>query len=156
MNSSQRPPQREQLHHNSLNIRRPPLRYNDFGGTVAAPFGFRKYYEQRTKPSSSCRRKRAASLLTPTPRPPSPTPKWPMASSTMLFAPLGQQQWLSRVLPRLRHQHPLYLFESIAAAYVKDLFSKFPTPMLPSPTTSRQSLQDIPTLAISSTSAKTW
>src|SRR5713226_9136418 len=34
---------------NSLKIRRPPLRYNDFGGTVGGPVWIPKIYEQRNK-----------------------------------------------------------------------------------------------------------
>jgi hypothetical protein len=114
---------------NSLKIRRPSLRYNDFGGTVGGPVWIPKIYEQRNKTfffvSEEARR-----IVTYT----NPT-------ATVPYAGMANGQFSHVVCIQYANSNgaagpctaygtsiPSTSIDPIAAAYVKDIFSKFPTP----------------------------
>ena len=115
---------------NKNGIRRPPLRYNNFGGTVGGPVYIPKLYPQRNKTfffvSEEARR-----IITYTNPPTATVPysgmtsgqfqhvictKW--ANSNGTAGPC--QSYSTTIAPTD--------INPIAAAYVKDIFSKFPGP----------------------------
>jgi hypothetical protein len=114
---------------NALHISRPLLRYNNFGGTVGGPVWIPKIYPQRNKTfffvSEEARR-----IVTYS----NPTSTVPYAS--MLngqFSHVVCTQWANSngaagPCTAYGTSIPSTSIDPIAAAYVKDIFSKFPTP----------------------------
>ena len=114
-------------------VPRPVLRYNDFGGTVGGPVWIPKVYEQRTKTffffSEEARRIVTYSNPTAT-----------VPTSGMLggnFNDVVCTQWANAngapgACQAYGTSIPTTSFDPVAAAYLKDLFSKFPAPNLPS------------------------
>ncbi|HTQ63011.1 MAG TPA: carboxypeptidase-like regulatory domain-containing protein [Candidatus Solibacter sp.] len=108
---------------------RPTLRYNDFGGTIGGPVWIPKIYEQRTKTfffvSEEARR-----IVTYS----NPTATVPYSGMTSgQFNHVVCTQWAnSNGAPGACTAYgtsiPSTSINSIAAAYVQDLFSKFPSP----------------------------
>jgi len=133
---------------NSLKIRRPPLRYNDFGGTVGGPVWIPKIYEQRDKTFFfvSEEARRIVTYSNPTATIPYPG----MANGQ--FNHVVCTQWAnSNGSPGACQAYgtsiPSTSFDPIAAAYVKDLFSKFPAPNAPiANNIANNPFRDIPTL----------
>jgi carboxypeptidase family protein len=123
---------------------RSKLRYNDFGGTVGGPVWIPKVYEQRNKTfffvSEEARR-----IVTYS----NPTATVPYAGMTNgQFNHVVCTQWAnSNGSPGTCQAYgtsiPSTSINPIAAAYVKDLFSKFPTPNAP---TATNPFRDITTL----------
>jgi hypothetical protein len=115
---------------NNLNgVRRPLLRYNDFGGTVGGPVWIPRIYEQRNKTfffvSEEARR-----IVTYS----NPTATIPYSGMTNgQFSHIICTQWanssgVAGPCAAYGTSIPSTSFDPIAAAYVKDIFSKFPTP----------------------------
>lgn len=133
---------------NSLNIHRPPLRYNDFGGTVGGPVWIPKIYEQRNKTFFfvSEEARRIVTYSNPTATIPYPG----MANGQ--FNHVVCTQWAnSNGSPGACQAYgtsiPSTSFDPIAAAYVKDLFSKFRAPNAPvANNIANNPFRDIPTL----------
>jgi len=108
---------------------RPTLRYNDFGGTIGGPVWIPKIYEHRTKTfffvSEEARR-----IVTYS----NPTATVPYSGMTSgQFNHVVCTQWAnSNGAPGACTAYgtsiPSTSINSIAAAYVQDLFSKFPSP----------------------------
>lgn len=123
---------------------RPTLRYNDFGGTVGGPVWIPKVYEQKTKTffffSDEARR-----IVTYS----NPTATVPYSGMTSgQFNHVVCTQWAnSNGAPGACAAYgtsiPSASIDPIAAAYVKDLFSKFP---LPNAGTASSPFTDITTL----------
>lgn len=123
---------------------RPRLRYNDFGGTVGGPVWIPKVYEQKDKTfffvSEEARRIVTYSNPTAT------VPYSGMANGQ--FNHVVCIQWANvNGAPGACQQYgtsiPSTSINPIAAAYVKDLFSKFPTP---NAATATNPFRDITTL----------
>jgi Carboxypeptidase regulatory-like domain len=133
---------------NSLKIHRPPLRYNDFGGTVGGPVWIPKIYEQRNKTFFfvSEEARRIVTYSNPTATIPYPG----MANGQ--FNHVVCTQWAnSNGSPGTCQAYgtsiPSTSFDPIAAAYVKDLFSKFRAPNAPiANNIANNPFRDIPTL----------
>jgi hypothetical protein len=117
---------------NLSGVRRPPLRYNDFGGIVGGPVWIPKIYEQRNKTfffvSEEARR-----IVTYS----NPSGAIPYSGMTNgQFQHVVCTQWAnnSNGTPGVCNAYgtsiPSTSFDPIAAAYVKDIFSKFPSPNL--------------------------
>src|SRR6266851_437456 len=114
---------------------RPTLRYNDFGGTVGGPVWIPKIYEQRNKTfffvSEEARR-----IVTYS----NPTGAIPYSGMTSgQFNHVICTQWAnSNGAPGACQAYgtsiPATSINPVAAAYIKDLFSKFPAPNLVSAT----------------------
>jgi hypothetical protein len=110
-------------------IPRPPLRYNDFGGTVGGPVYIPKIYEQRNKTfffvSEEARR-----IVTYTNPPAATAPYSGMTSGQ--FQHVVCTQWVANGTAGACTQYgtniPSTSINPVAAAYVKDIFSKFPSP----------------------------
>ncbi|HEV2196663.1 MAG TPA: carboxypeptidase-like regulatory domain-containing protein [Candidatus Acidoferrum sp.] len=110
---------------------RPKLRYNDFGGTVGGPVWIPKIYEQRNKTfffvSEEARR-----IVTYS----NPTGAIPYSGMTSgQFNHVVCTQWSSGLGAKptcgaFGTSIPSGSINPVAAAYVKDLFSKFPSPNL--------------------------
>src|SRR5467141_4861914 len=127
---------------------RPTLRYNDFGGTVGGPVWIPKIYEQRNKTFFfvSEEARRIVTYSNPTATIPYPgmangqfnhvvCTQWANSNGS----PGGCQAYGTSI--------PSTSFDPIAAAYVKDLFSKFPTPNAPvADNIANNPFRDIPTL----------
>ncbi len=131
---------------NNLNgVRRPLLRYNDFGGTVGGPVWIPKIYEQRNKTfffvSEEARR-----IITYS----NPTATVPYSGMTNgQFSHVICTQWansngVAGPCAAYGTSIPSTSFDPIAAAYVKDIFSKFPTP---NAATAANPFNDLATLA---------
>src|SRR5579859_4010984 len=110
-------------------VPRPVLRYNDFGGTIGGPVWIPKIYEQRNKTfffvSEEARRIVTYSNPTAT------VPYSGMANGQ--FNHVVCTQWANSngtagPCTAYGTSIPTGSVNPIAAAYVKDLFSKFPTP----------------------------
>ncbi|HKV64308.1 MAG TPA: carboxypeptidase-like regulatory domain-containing protein [Candidatus Acidoferrum sp.] len=109
------------------------LRYNDFGGTVGGPVWIPKIYQQRTKTfffvSEEARR-----IVTYS----NPTATSPYSGMTSgQFNHVICTQWANTngapgACTAYGTSIPSTSIDSVAAAYVKDLFSKFPSPNLAS------------------------
>jgi hypothetical protein len=120
---------------NSVNpaVPRPKLRYNDFGGTLGGPVWIPRIYEQRNKTfffvSEEARR-----IITAT----NPTATVPYAGmANGQFDHVVCTQWANSngaAGPCTAYGTSITNIDPIAAAYVKDLFSKFPTPNAPTAT----------------------
>src|SRR6266478_935260 len=114
---------------------RPKLRYNDFGGTVGGPVWIPKIYQQRNKTfffvSEEARR-----IVTYS----NPTGAIPYSGMTSgQFNHVICTQWAnSNGAPGACQAYgtsiPATSINPVAAAYIKDLFSKFPAPNLVSAT----------------------
>src|SRR6266478_585995 len=114
---------------------RPKLRYNDFGGTVGGPVWIPKIYQQRNKTfffvSEEARR-----IVTYS----NPTGAIPYAGMINgQFNHVVCTQWSSGIGAQptcgaYGTSIPASSINPVAAAYVKDLFAKFPTPNLVSAT----------------------
>jgi Carboxypeptidase regulatory-like domain len=114
-------------------VTRPQLRYNDFGGMVGGPVWIPKIYEHRNKTyffvSEEARR-----IVTYS----NPSSNLPYAGMTNgTFNHLVCNQWansggVSGPCTSYGTTIPTGSIDPIASAYVKDLFSKFPTPNSPS------------------------
>lgn len=120
---------------NNLNhVKRPLLRYNDFGGTVGGPVWIPKIYEQRNKTfffvSEEARR-----IIT-----------YSNPTATIPYAGMANGQFNHVVCTQWANANgtpggctaygtsiPSASIDPIAAAYVKDIFSKFPTPNAATP-----------------------
>jgi hypothetical protein len=112
-------------------VRRPPLRYNDFGGTVGGPVWIPKIYEQRNK-SFFFVSEEARRIVTYS-NPPGNVPYPGMINGQ--FNHVVCTQWANSggaagTCQAYGTSIPSTSFDPIAAAYVKDIFSKFPTPNL--------------------------
>ena len=123
-------------------VPRPKLRYNDFGGTVGGPVWIPKIYEQRTKTffffSDEARRIITASNPTAT------VPYSGMINGQ--FQHVVCTQWSSAIGANPTcgaYGTSIASINPVAAAYVKDLFSKFP---LPNAATASSPFTDITTL----------
>src|SRR5882762_6319891 len=124
---------------------RPKLRYNDFGGTVGGPVWIPKIYEQRNKTfffvSEEARR-----IITYS----NPTATVPHSGMTNgQFSHVICTQWansngVAGPCAAYGTSIPSTSFDPIAAAYVKDIFSKFPTP---NAATAANPFNDLATLA---------
>ena len=108
-------------------LARPKLRYNDFGGTLGGPVWIPKIYEQKNKTfffvSEEARR-----IVTAT-NPAATVPYTGMADGQ--FNHVVCTQWANNngvAGPCTAYGTSITTIDPIAAAYVKDLFSKFPTP----------------------------
>jgi hypothetical protein len=122
------------LYFNNLaGVKRAPLRYNDFGGTIGGPVYIPHIYEHRDKTfffvSEEARRIVTYSNPTAT------VPYAGMANGT--FNHVVCTAWANSggtpgPCTAYGTSVPAGSIDPIAAAYVKDLFSKFPTPNLPS------------------------
>lgn len=123
-------------------VPRPKLRYNDFGGTVGGPVWIPKIYEQRTKTffffSDEARR-----IVTAT----NPTATVPYSGMINgQFQHVVCTQWSSAIGANPTcgaYGTSIASINPVAAAYVKDLFSKFP---LPNAATASSPFTDITTL----------
>src|SRR6266436_198988 len=114
---------------------RPKLRYNDFGGTVGGPVWIPKIYQQRNKTfffvSEEARR-----IVTYS----NPTGAIPYSGMTSgQFNHVVCTQWSSGVgatptCGAYGTSIPASSIDPVGAAYIKDLFSKFPAPNLVSAT----------------------
>ncbi len=113
-------------------VARPPLRYNDFGGTVGGPVWIPKIYEQRNKTfffvSEEARR-----IVTYSNPPTATVPYSGMTSGQ--FNHVVCTQWANSggsagLCTAYGTSIPSTSINPIAAAYVKDIFSKFPSPNL--------------------------
>ncbi|HYL83243.1 MAG TPA: carboxypeptidase-like regulatory domain-containing protein, partial [Candidatus Angelobacter sp.] len=111
-------------------VPRPPLRYNDFGGTVGGPVWIPKIYEQRNKTfffvSEEARR-----IVTYTNPQAATVPYSGMASGQ--FNHVVCTQWANSngsagPCQSYGTSIPSTSIDPVAAAYVKDIFSKFPSP----------------------------
>src|SRR6266851_1128575 len=111
---------------------RPTLRYNDFGGTVGGPVWIPKIYEQRNKTfffvSEEARR-----IVTYSNPPTATVPYSGMTSGQ--FNHVVCTQWANSggsagLCTAYGTSIPSTSINPIAAAYVKDIFSKFPSPNL--------------------------
>jgi hypothetical protein len=130
---------------NLLAVKRPLLRYNDFGGTVGGPVWIPKIYEQRNKTfffvSEEARR-----IVTHS----NPTATVPYSGMTNgQFNHVVCTQWansngVAGPCTAYGTSIPSTSFDPIAAAYVKDIFSKFPTP---NGATASNPFNDLATLA---------
>src|SRR6266436_3482562 len=110
---------------------RPKLRYNDFGGTVGGPVWIPKIYEQRNKTfffvSEEARR-----IVTYS----NPTGAIPYSGMTNgQFSHVVCTRWANNngtpgPCTAYGTSIPSTSIDPVAAAYVKDLFSKFPSPNL--------------------------
>lgn len=127
-------------------VSRPPLRYNDFGGTVGGPVWIPKIYEQRNKTfffvSDEARR-----IITFVNPPLAAVPYSGMINGQ--FNHVVCTQWansngVAGPCAQYGTSIPSASFDPIAAAYVKDIFSKFPAPNL---VTASNPFGFIPTLA---------
>jgi len=115
---------------NELKHPRPPLRYNDFGGTVGGPVWIPKIYEQRNKTFFfvSEEARRIVTYANP------PTATAPYSGMlTGQFNHVVCIQWAnSNGTPgncqAFGTTIPSTSIDPVAAAYVKDIFSKFPAP----------------------------
>jgi carboxypeptidase family protein len=129
---------------NSLGVKRPLLRYNDFGGTVGGPVWIPKVYEQRSKTFFFVAEeaRRIVTYSNPT--------------ATIPYAGMANGQFSHVVCTQYANSNgaagpctaygtsiPSTSIDPIAAAYVKDLFSKFP---VPNAATVSNPFKDIPTL----------
>jgi hypothetical protein len=117
-------------------VPRPPLRYNDFGGTVGGPVWIPKIYEKRNKTfffvSEEARR-----IVTYSNPPAATVPYSGMTNGQ--FNHVVCTQWansngVAGPCNAYGTSIPSTSIDPIAAAYVKDIFSKFPSPNLVSPT----------------------
>ena len=123
-------------------VPRPKLRYNDFGGAVGGPVWIPKIYEQRTKTffffSDEARR-----IVTAT----NPTATVPYSGMINgQFQHVVCTQWSSAIGANPTcgaYGTSIASINPVAAAYVKDLFSKFP---LPNAATASSPFTDITTL----------
>jgi hypothetical protein len=113
-------------------VPRPPLRYNDFGGTVGGPVWIPKIYEQRNKTfffvSEEARR-----IVTYSNPPTATVPYSGMTNGQ--FNHVVCTQWANNggaagSCTAYGTSIPSTSINPIAAAYVKDIFSKFPSPNL--------------------------
>ncbi len=113
-------------------VKRPPLRYNDFGGTVGGPVWIPKIYEQRNKTfffvSEEARR-----IVTYSNPPTATVPYSGMTNGQ--FNHVVCTQWANSngsagPCTAYGTSIPSTSIAPIAAAYVKDIFSKFPSPNL--------------------------
>src|SRR6267154_1557564 len=113
-------------------VPRPPLRYSDFGGTVGGPIWIPKIYEQRNKTfffvSEEARR-----IVTYSNPPTATVPYSGMTSGN--FNHVVCTQWANSggaagPCTAYGTTIPTTSIDPIAAAYVKDIFSKFPSPNL--------------------------
>ncbi len=113
-------------------VNRPPLRYNDFGGTIGGPVWIPKIYEQRNKTfffvSEEARR-----IVTYSNPPTATVPYSGMTSGN--FNHVVCTQWANSggaagPCTAYGTTIPTTSIDPIAAAYVKDIFSKFPSPNL--------------------------
>jgi len=113
-------------------VPRPPLRYNDFGGTVGGPVWIPKIYEQRNKTfffvSEEARR-----IVTYSNPPTATVPYSGMTNGQ--FNHVVCTQWANSggsagPCTAYGTSIPSTSINPIAAAYVKDIFSKFPSPNL--------------------------
>ena len=111
---------------------RPRLRYNDFGGTIGGPVWIPKVYERRNKTfffvSEEARR-----IVTYSNPPTATVPYSGMANGQ--FNHVVCIQWANSngaagPCTAYGTSIPTTSIDPIAAAYVKDIFSKFPTPNL--------------------------
>lgn len=127
-------------------VPRPPLRYNDFGGTVGGPVWIPKVYEQRNKTfffvSEEARR-----IVTYANPPLTAVPYPGMINGQ--FNHVVCTQWansngVAGPCTQYGTSIPSTSIDPIAAAYVKDIFSKFPAPNLATPS---NPFGYIPTLA---------
>ncbi len=113
---------------------RPTLRYNDFGGTVGGPVWIPKVYEQRNKTFFffSDEARRIVTYSNPT----ATVPYSGMANGQ--FNHVVCTQWANSngaagPCTAYGTSIPTTSIDPIAAAYVKDLFSKFPAPNAATP-----------------------
>ena len=113
-------------------VPRPPLRYNDFGGTVGGPVWIPKIYEQRNKTfffvSEEARR-----IVTYSNPPVATVPYSGMTNGQ--FNHVICTQWANSSgsagpCTAYGTSIPSTSIDPIATAYVKDIFSKFPSPNL--------------------------
>jgi hypothetical protein len=109
--------------------KRPTLRYNDFGGTIGGPVWIPKIYEQRNKTFFffSDEARRIVTYSNPT----ATVPYSGMDSGQ--FSHVVCTQWANSngaagPCTAYGTSIPTTSINPIAAAYLKDLFSKFPTP----------------------------
>jgi hypothetical protein len=112
---------------------RPKLRYNDFGGTVGGPVWIPKFYEQRNKTFFfvSEEARRIVTYSNPT----GAVPYSGMANGQ--FNHVVCTKWTNNngapgACTAYGSSIPSTSIDPVAAAYVKDLFSKFPGPNLAS------------------------
>jgi len=129
---------------NSAKIRRPPLRYNNFGGTLGGPVYIPGIYKQRNKTfffvSEEARR-----IVTYS----NPTATIPYSGmDNGQFNHVICTQWANSngspgACQAFGTSIPSTSFDPVAAAYIKDIFSKFPTPNAP---TASNPFRDLPTL----------
>ncbi len=129
---------------NAAHVQRPKLRYNNFGGTIGGPVWIPKVYEQRNKTFFffSDEARRIVTYSNPT----ATVPYSGMANGQ--FDHVVCTQWAnSNGAPGACAAYgtsiPTTSIDPIAAAYVKDLFSKFP---LPNAGTAANPFTDITTL----------
>ena len=129
---------------NSLGVKRPLPRYNDFGGTVGGPVWIPKIYEQRNKTFFFVAEE-ARRIVTYS----NPTATIPYSGMTNgQFNHVICTQWANSggtagPCAAYGTSIPSTSFDPIAAAYVKDLFSKFPAP---NAATASNPFREIPTL----------
>ena len=129
---------------NSAKVRRPPLRYNNFGGTLGGPVYIPGIYKQRDKTfffvSEEARR-----IVTYS----NPVATIPYSGmNNGQFNHVVCTQWAnSNGSPGACQAYgtsiPSTSFDPIATAYINDIFSKFPAPNAP---TATNPFRDLPTL----------
>lgn len=115
-------------------VPRPPLRYNDFGGTIGGPVYIPRIYEHRDKTfffvSEEARRIVTYSNPTAT------VPYSGMATGTfdhVVCTAWANSGGAAGPCTAYGTSIPAGSIDPVAAAYVKDLFSKFPSPNLITP-----------------------
>lgn len=114
-------------------IKRPVLRYNDFGGTIGGPVWIPKIYQQRNKTFFffSDEARRIVTYSNPT----ATVPYSGMANGQFQHPVCIQWNYVNGTpgtCASYGTSIPTGNINPIAAAYVKDLFSKFPAPNAPS------------------------